>query len=377
MARIKGNNITEVINPTVELVSYTCYPIETLFSLWHGSRYPHRYDTVELRGVRRGLSSSIKTALQILKDYPEYNGVVSKVSEHDEVSDNDILADASYAIEDIAKLVVKCDVPASESVAFTFVIDNASVALREQMVRTKVSSFWTQTSRTADLTTMDVRVDQKIRDNEEAYKVYSDTVNSIRNAYKILSELGIPTEDIRLSPECRTHRVYWMTNLRALRPVLSKRTDWMAQSTLWSPIVSDVMNIISKLGLSETLDINPNVKYSDGKVTYHKYDNENMDRYTGKDPQPVDPLWLSYKGFAMPYHTNIEMYDDMKSRYIKIWSKDLCDLLMWDKNNPEKLGPFDRPLKWFEENKDYLMKDTERDIFSKLKDLRYIRLEEC
>ena len=363
MSRVRGNNQTLAIDPKVDLVTMTGHPVESLFSLWHGSRHETFYpvevlskilglgkiiekddnkDSITERLIKDGLlkinDPVIESCISITKEYPEY-------CINDCNNDDKVVVSAVNVIKEVAKLVIKCDVPASECVQFTFSISNASVAFREQLVRSRASSIWCQTSRTADLTKMDVRIDPKIESNSLAKDIYTNAVNTIRNAYESLSELGIPTEDIRLAPESRLHRVYWTINIRALRNVLAKRLDWMAQATLWSPVVEQILDIMDKLGIREYFLVDPQVQVADGIVTYHKYDNENEDRYYGRDPQPVDPLWLAYKGLTMPEHTNLEMYDDMKSKYIKMWSKKICDVLGWDKDNPTKLGKYDRPVK--------------------------------
>jgi hypothetical protein len=188
---------------------------------------------------------------------------------------------------------------------------------------------------------MDVTESESIASNEYADDIYKTTIQIIRNAYDSLAKLGIPTEDIRLAPESRTHRVYWMISLRALKQILSKRVDWMAQSSLWSPIVDGVTDIFIANGIEDLLLIEPPIKIEDGKVVFHKYDNENEDRYYGRDPKPTDPLWLAYKGYSMPKGTNKVFYQQMKNRFIKLWSQEICNVLSWDKSNPLKEGPYD------------------------------------
>ena len=93
------------------------------------------------------------------------------------------------------------------------------------------------------------------------------------------------------------------------------------------------------------VDSAPNVRLSekDGQYTVsaHNYDIENMDRYTGKDPQPVDPLWLAYKGYSMPEFTDMEFYEYLKSMYINIWPDEYLKVLGWDREHPEVKGPYD------------------------------------
>ena len=71
---------------------------------------------------------------------------------------------------------------------------------------------------------------------------------------------------------------------------------------------------------------------------------DNEDRYSGRDKIPCDPLWLAYKGYSMPAHTDIQFYDYLKSLYIQIWKDEYLAVLGWDRAHPEVLGPFDRPI---------------------------------
>ena len=77
---------------------------------------------------------------------------------------------------------------------------------------------------------------------------------------------------------------------------------------------------------------------------------DNEDRYSGRDKIPCDPLWLAYKGYRMPEHTDIEFYDYLKSLYIQIWRDDYLKVLGWDRDHPEKIGKYDRPESWFMAN---------------------------
>lgn len=361
--RVKGSNITAPIRPSVSLLSSTANPVGTLFSLWHGSRHPESVTAEDAQLLYKyGTGSELLAVLN-----PKFSGewagadaqsefkrlieveqyILSCYPEHQDKG-------VSHAIKQIAKMNLIANVPSAEAVQFTFSIDNASVALREQMVRSKLASYWTQTSRTSDLTTMDINMSDRIGfyGGNEAEEVYKDTVKSVRDAYVKLRELGVPVEEIRLSPESRVHRVYWMISARALLPILSKRVSWIAQATLWSPIVSDVANILREVDpmFADFFGECEGVEISEGEVTFYKYDNEVEDRYYEKDYQPVDPLWLARHGVTMPEHTDTRFYDDMKKSYIPLWNDEILGVLGWDRNNPKKLGKYDRPESYWKEN---------------------------
>lgn len=353
MARVSGTNLTKEFKPIVELVSCTSNPVGSLFSIWHGSRHNEKisaelaqqmYDTTDKEYLDENKSVSkqfFDACEEVLKCYPEYATESGK--------------DYRNIVTQIARIVLKANVPASECVLFTFSIDCASVALREQMVRSKFASYWTQTSRTADLEHMDVNRSKAVETfgGDKAVEVYDNAVETIRQAYQVLTKLGVPTEEIRLAPESRVHRVYWIISARSLMPILNKRASWIAQGTLWGVIISQVAKILKEQVSPEFtyfMGKNDDCEISDGRVVRYKYDIEVEDRYYERDPQPCDPLWLAYRNLTMPEHTDIEFYDYLKSIYINLWNDEILEVLGWDANDPTKIGKYDRPRSWFEEN---------------------------
>lgn len=337
--RVKGQSKTHRVDPHVILESYTRNPCGTLFSLWHGSRNNERIPAYKAQALYDGDVSDVELQNYICECYPEHAG---------ENGD-----DYKNVIKQIAKMNLIANVPSAECVQFVFCIDNATVALRDQMVRSKLASYWTQTSRTADLRTMNVNMAQSVIDaGPEAVEIYTNVVDVIRRGISELADMGVPIEDIRLTPDSMTHRVYWMISARALLPILTKRTSWIAQATLWSSIVSQVAKLVSDVDpmFKEFYGKVEGVEFGDGDVTFYKYINECDDRYEGRDPQPCDPLYLAHLGRCMPEHTNIEFYDRMKRLYINLWNDDILSILGWDRSNPETIGYYDRPYSWFKEN---------------------------
>lgn len=347
------NSYTGRIIPTVDLFNCSPRAYALLFCLWWGSRHKNSITPADLEyaldppewNVSDEKINQIRA--DICEAYPEYAGENG--------------TDVNNVVRTIVKTLIDSDLPPLESVSFTFEVDNCTVAFREQLVRGRQSGYWTQTSRTMDLQYMDVNRNRSVSllGGDEAVKIYDDTVETIREAYKRLQELGVPSEDIRLQPSAQVHRVYWMTDLRILLKTLKKRVDWIAQSSLWSPVISGILQKLSNSVDEELLLMikdkvgKPAVTLSNEgylRVIAHHYDIENMDRYVGKDPQPVDPLWLAYKGICMPEGTDLEFYDYMKSMYINTWSPEYLKVLQWRKEDPSYIGPYDRPYSWYEEH---------------------------
>lgn len=322
MSRVYGESYTGIINPTVKLISGTTNPVGTMVSIWIGSRYNKTISAEDLETIYMGYPC--REAEDLINEmYPEYDG------------------DAYLAVSSLAKMVNSTNLPPLDAINFTFEIDNATIAFREQLVRSRLpQNFWTQTSRTADLTQMDVAMLPSIRRHgDKAVEVYKNAVDTIRDTYEVLSEMGVPEEDIRLMPSSMTHRIYWMVPYRTLKSVLNKRISWIAQADLWSPVILGIINELRSNEyelFADFLGAPSDVIIKDGKIVSHEYDNENYDRYYGRDPQPCDPLWLEFHDLDLPSHTDMVQYNSMKRRYSQIWSDEVLNILGWDRVNPSQ-----------------------------------------
>lgn len=353
--RMIQKSFTGPIRPKIKIISKTENPIGTLFCVWSGTRYP---DIMEPEDIQRlydlpadihkyynTLKPLITIADTICEWYPEYAGEDGK--------------DYRNVILSIARKVIESNVPAGESVHLNVQIDDANVAWREQLVRGRISQqFWTMSTRIMDMTTMDVNMNDSVRliGGDKAVSKYEECVDNIRETYRFLvEECGVPMEDIRLQPQNHVHRVYWMLPLRTLVTILNKRCDWIAQASLWLPIVSGIVQELRRLGLYDI--ISPFVGKPMVEVEYYpEFDRyavsgyimnaDNEDRYSGRDKIPCDPLWLAHKKCCMPEHTDIEFYDYLKSLYITLWKDEYLSVLGWDRENPEKIGRYDRPYSW-------------------------------
>lgn len=338
--RMKQSSRTEAIRPKVKIISKTENPIGTLFCVWSGTRYPEIMSPEDIQSLYDGADLDTyygPIADRICNWYPEYAGEEGK--------------DYKNVILSIARKVIESNVPAGEFVSCNIQIDDANVAWREQLVRGRITQqFWTMSTRIMDMTTMDVNMNDSVRiiGGDKAVDKYKECVDFIRETYRFLvDECGVPMEDIRLQPQGHTHRVYWTAPIRTLVTILNKRCDWIAQATLWTPIVSGILSEFRRLGLYEIISPfigKPMVEVSNGKVSGYILQADNEDRYSGRDPIPCDPLWLAYKGLTMPKHTDVQFYDYLKSMYINIWQDEYLEVVGWDRNDPSKLGPYDRPV---------------------------------
>ena len=343
MARVYGSSKTEYIEPKVSLLSYSTDPVGTVASMWIGSRhnkslYAHDlqyiYDVCDTVNPENEMMDQLVIS-KLREMYPEYA----------ELPGREIVAR-------IVKMVDDANLPPLDAINFTFQIDDATVAFREQLVRSRLpQNFWTQTSRTADLTQMDVNMMESVSAaGPEAEDIYKSAVSKIRRTYEELIDLGVPSEDIRLMPSNMTHRIYWMVSYRTLKSSLSKRLSWIAQSGLWSPIILGIMKELRKVKQLEpftnSLSTPSDIVIRNGEIISHRYDIENEDRYYGRDPLPVDPLWLAYRNthgdiLSYPELRDPYQYLVMKRTYSQLWSDEILDILDWHRDDVLHLGNYD------------------------------------
>ena len=341
-ARVYGSRLTSYIRPKVTLLSYPIDAVGTVVSMWIGSRHNEVIDPYILQDLYENDYGSVPS---------EYIDQVNKLKE---MYPEDKDSSAKQIIEKLFNEVDRANLPPLDSIYFTFQIDDASVAFREQLVRSRLpQNFWTQTSRTADLTRMDVTMMESVSSaGPEAVDTYRSAVNKIRRTYDKLTDLGVPSEDIRLAPSSMTHRVYWMVPYRTLKSSLSKRLSWIAQSSLWVPIIQGIMTSIREIPSLEVfakslVGVPSDIVIRNGEIVSHRYDIENADRYYGRDPLPVDPLWLAYRAthnnemLSYPELNDPYQYLVMKSAYSQLWSDEVLDILGWDRYDVMKLGNYD------------------------------------
>lgn len=337
-ARVHGQSRTEYIRPKVTLVSYPVDAVGTVASMWIGSRYNKTFSAHDLQCIYNETNLVNEAVVEVLQEmYPEYS----------DLSGRDM-------ITNIVHMVDNANLPPLDAIYFTFQIDDASVAFREQLVRSRLpQNFWTQTSRTADLTEMDVNMMESVSAaGSRAEEIYRNAVNDIRYTYQTLTDMGVPSEDIRLMPSNMVHRIYWMVPYRTLKSSLGKRLSWIAQSSLWTPVIHGIMTSIRSIPSLEVfaeslVGVPSDVVIRGREIVSHRYDIENEDRYYGRDPLPVDPLWLAYRitqhneDLSYPEPNDPYQYLVMKYSYSQLWNDETLDILGWNRDDVLKQGNYD------------------------------------
>lgn len=104
-----------------------------------------------------------------------------------------------------------------EHATFTFAIEGVSRSLTHQLVRHRIASYTQQSQRYVYMESPDYVVPSKIRDNDEAYKVFSNHLNEVTKTYRKLASLGIPKEDARsVLPNATETKIVVTKNVRTL-----------------------------------------------------------------------------------------------------------------------------------------------------------------
>ena len=105
-----------------------------------------------------------------------------------------------------------------EHASFTFAVDGVSRALTHQLVRHRIASFNQQSQRYVKFTDgVPVVKPGTVAANEEAGRIFDETVDAIEAAYARLLELGIPAEDARyLLPNAAESKIVITMNVREL-----------------------------------------------------------------------------------------------------------------------------------------------------------------
>lgn len=320
--------MTEPKETTVTLISWTQNPLETIYCEWQASRTNGPVPSPS--GVRGEIAA-------------ERFGVTEGLATSGEYEDSDISPGPfEREVRKVAEDCINMRVPIAETIDFVFLIDNAPIALREQMVRHRVghkfgsrlgadlipdisdSSWWAQTMRAMDMSSFATNGDyfepewvrQRADDpmpgfhtrpsgdadakcnksvgNITLREFYRDQFLWIQAAYRRLVKAGMPQEDARnILPLGTNQRITWKMNLSALIHVLSKRGCWIAQLGMWEPVIRGLVEeVATKIDPMFRNLINPPCIGSDDKFAGCKFHKENKEYIAGRDPHFPCPLWL-------------------------------------------------------------------------------------
>lgn len=342
----------------VNLVSNTAYPIETLCVSWQQSRSHNPLLIAEyLHGLREVLKMTSDEGVMNFKfgelthkyygDILHTRDVAERAILHPDVSFIDgELAVLNQPISELVKLIIEADIPVSETVSFTFCIENYPVAWREQAVRTRQANYWLQTSRITDFS--DIADAEKyfippaIMENEKWLESYKEFHELVQNFYKTWLDDGMKLEDARfILPSSKTERGNFTYNLRVLKTLFKKRSCFISQADMWSTILSGITAVLHDIDpLFAGLGAPPCIKKK--CYTTCPFSLDMRKRMTGEDPLEPCPLYLkNEEGAAILYdeydsdnrsHSNtIEAMNKRTPMYEGMWSGVPTELYNYEK----------------------------------------------
>jgi thymidylate synthase (FAD) len=97
----------------------------------------------------------------------------------------------------LAKLRDSGHVSPFEHASFTFAVEGVSRVTTHQLVRHRIASFSQRSQRYVAMRGAECVVPPEISRNEEAARVFGESLAAARDAYERLSALGVPREDAR------------------------------------------------------------------------------------------------------------------------------------------------------------------------------------
>lgn len=157
-------------------------------------------------------------------------------------------------LTDMTKTVLSAPL---ELISFQFLIEGVTRAFTHQLVRQRVGAVYIQESMrfsVAENGEHEVRMPpsiERLKEDDPARVVWSDTVSRIAWAYKTLINAEIPAEDARgLLPTNITTRVWYSTNLRGLMTHGGTRLSSQAQYE-WKEVWRQILQAIGSYGPKE------------------------------------------------------------------------------------------------------------------------------
>lgn len=117
-----------------------------------------------------------------------------------------------------------------EHAVFTFSVEGVSRALTHQLVRHRVASFSQQSQRYVSMRSPTYVTPHTVEADEDAERIFDETMSAIWDAYSRLEAMGIPAEDARyLLPNGCTTNITITMNARELLHFFSLRCCNRAQ----------------------------------------------------------------------------------------------------------------------------------------------------
>lgn len=246
----------------------------------------------------------------------------------------------------IFEKVIDSKIPVAENISFTFLLENISISLREQLVRHRIgvkvdgrigtdmvpdladSTFWSQSMRILDMGHFAdegrFHLPASIAKCERRTAAFEKAMAHAQEAYRELVGDGVPLEDARdVIPLAATHRITWTLNLSALQHILGKRGCWILQLGLWEPIIRGMVDeLATKVHPYFRNLINPPcIKGDKFHECVFKLDNER--RVDGQDKLPPCSLYMHNHTdeVTMVPPDQVDAYAAKAAQYMELWDR--------------------------------------------------------
>jgi hypothetical protein len=282
--------------PTVDLIDHTPYPLETMYSFWHASRTDA--PTLTAQEIRGAYSSSMR-GYDVAPRF--WVGAAVRAERFHEYFDREIMKIAAL------------DFPLKETIIFSFVFSDVTITWREQAVRQRRATPWSQTSRTRPLEDFCDRGWFELPESIATDVVTADAAHSvllsIQDFYRLALSRNHTREDARcLQPTCQTHRISFAYNARVLEQTMEDRLCFIAQQELWGPIIQQMLAHVVRVDPRLAILFHPPC-VKGGTYRYCPVEHENERRMDGRDPYGPCPLWALHEGVQwkdIPEQANAE-----------------------------------------------------------------------
>jgi hypothetical protein len=223
--------------------------------------------------------------------------------------------------------IAALDFPLKETIIFSFVFSDVTITWREQAVRQRKATPWSQTSRTRPLENF---VDngwfeepKAIAANPRLHEKFGSVILSIQEFYRLAKSEGVHNEDARcLQPTCQTHRISFAYNARVLEATMEDRLCFIAQAELWTPIIRQMLEHVVRVDPRLAVLFHPPC-VKGGKYRYCPIEHENERRMDGRDPMGPCPVWTMHEGLVWD---GVPLRENAEEQYAKIaplWPKRL------------------------------------------------------
>lgn len=312
----------------VTLVDWPRYPLETLYTIWQAGRTTGPLESpeeVHLRG----------------KSDEEFRGKMR----------------AQCAI------ILGSHLPVIESLYFTFVLENMSISLREQLVRHRIgtrvgpsvgvdvvpdlatSTWWSQSMRVLDMSRFATEGHYRVPEGLEGKAVrtadgmeqpaderFHDLMLLIQTVYKELCEAGVKNEDAReVLPMAVQHRTSWTLSLASIYHIVGKRSCWILQADLWFPVIKGIIHELAEKVDPYFLEMAnpPCIKQGVYGGCVHKA--EVHERIIGRDQLPPCALYMGNELDKEQYQKawdnigsrgQLPEFNRLSAKYAGLWKRD-------------------------------------------------------